>query len=395
MKHDTDKRAIATRPVCSLLRCTSPQGNASLCSSLGGRSQGEHGRTVRGSVYWQIQATALEMLHYRLPKEEGDLRCHVQGQSSSLPLLQLYAWYLRENIYPGQLFVHQGTWNALRYSKGDELLQEGESELATALLRYAPRHKGLLHAHCQKEALGYCHTIHKEHGYAPYQQGLKRDLGRCSRCQLHLSSNGSDSALGSKSKLHHRWGSRELDRTGPCKEYAESGRWTWPTDWKPYVATVLERVPESVRSVCEARTEMQVLWPLCGRWADSEPQQGMAIEHCATDTDVPQGESGLGPTHGQVTDKRGTQGHRVSWCLYQALQNICIEKDLGAHREETNTTGFQQAENGCQKRQLIPRYLPAYGLLQNTSQAVLQERILALRSVRQRHVKNDRQKTIL
>lgn len=395
MKHDTNKRAIATRPVCGLLRCTSPQGHAGLCPSLGRRSQGEHGRVVRGSAYWQIQATALEMLHYRLPEEEGDIRCNVQGQDSASPLLQLYAWCLRENIYSGQLFVHQGTRNTLRNREGYELLQEGEFELATAMLWYAPRHKGLLHAHCQKEALGNCHTDHQKHGYAPYQQVFERDLGRRSRCELHLLADGSDSALGSKSELHHRWGSRELDRAGSCKEYAESGRWTWPTDWKSYFTAILECVPESVRPVCEARTEMQVLWPLCGRWADSEPRQRMAIESCAEDTNVPQGESGFGPTHGQAADKRGTQGHRVPWCIYQALQDIRIEKDFGAHREEANATEFQQAENGCEKRQLISRYLPAYSLLQYTSQAILQKRVLAHRSVRQRHVKDNRQETIL
>ena len=375
MRHDTYTRATVTRLVCGLLRCTSPQGYACLCSPLGCRSQRQHGAALRRFAVWLLQALAVEMLHRGLSQEEGDICRDVQGQDRASSLLQLYAWSLREDFHSGLVQLHKGEGNALRYQQGSGLLQKGESELAASLLRDALGYQRLLHAHCEKEAAGDCHNVYQEDGQPQDQQGFTENVARRARRGFHLLANGGNHPFGSARELHHGWQPVGLGRSRSCEEYAPSCGRSRSAYRKPHITAILECLSELARSVHQACAEMQVLWQICRRWHHSEQQEGMAVITRASDTDVPKGRAWFGSAHGKAAGQRGTQGYRVLRCIHQAISYLRLSQDAGAHREETTGVRFQQAEEDHQKRQLLPRYLPAYCLVQYTSQPVPKARI--------------------
>lgn len=381
MRHDSDTGKTSARPVCSILQGTSAQGNALLCSPLGRKPQGEHGAALRRFAEWYLQTLTVEMLHRGLPKEKGNLRGYVQRQDCASPVFQLHASALREDVHSGQLFVYQGQRNALRNRQSLGLLSEGVSELAAALLCYAPGYQGLLHAHCQNEAAGACDLLNQEDGYTPYQQTLFFDLVRCSGRKLYLLAYRGNCNARPSRELHHRRRSRELDRARSRQEYDESHGWYRTPNRQPHKSTVQQCVSESIRSVCQTHIKMQVLWQICGRWYLSQSRQRMAAVAYSSDTEFPQKGIRIGSAHGQTAAQRGTQGCRVLGSVHQTLQDIYITEVFGAYKDKDRRIRLYKYEKGSPQRKQLSGYIPAYSIVQYTSRAVYERRISPYRCV--------------
>lgn len=395
MKHDIDTGKTFARLVCGVLRCSSAQGHALLCSPLGGKSSGEYGAALRRSAEWYLQAFTVEMLYSGVPQEKGDLRCNVQRQNCASPVFQLHASTLREDVHSGQLFVYQGQGNALRNWQSFGLLPKGVSELAAALLCYAPGYQGLLHAHCQNEAAGACYLHNQEDGNTSYQQALVGYMVRRAGREFYLLADRGNRNARSSRELHYCGRAGKLDRSRSCKEHVAPRRRSWTAYRQLDKSAFQQCVHESIRPVHQARIEMQVLWPLCRRWYNSQSRQGMVAFACASDTGLPQYESWTGAAHGQAANQRGTQGYRVPGFLYQTVQDIRLSKDFGAYESEDSHTRLLESEENTPKRKQLSGYIPAYSLVQDPSCAVHERRISSYRCVRCRYDQDNRKTSFL
>ena len=360
-RHAADEKEVATRPLRSLLRCEETQGKTELCAPMGEESERKHGVTVRRLVSETLSTPAVKVFHCGLPEEAGDICSHVQGQDSASSVLQLYARTLRTHLHTGLLQLHQGQGNTLRHWTGDGLLQEGESQLATQVLCYAPGYSRILHAHCKETSVGDSYRQLAQDGYA--QMAGREDVERRAGHGLSDMAYGSDRDAGPSRELYHRRRQGELGRTGPSEEHAALGGWAWTAYWQPYVAAILERISKPLRPVHETRTEMQVLREVCGRCHHRVARQGVASFTCSKDTGISESGAWAGAAYGKAAHQRSASWHRIPWQLYKTLQDICFTQDPGKDGEEDSPAGLYEAMEGATQCQLLPWNLSAYGLL--------------------------------
>ena len=398
--HDTDSSATLTRPVSGLLRCEASQVEAVLCEGLGEESQGEHGTALRRFVLQEIQAPAVEMLHHRLPQEEGDIRCHLPRQDCAPFILQLHSWPIRKNVHSGHIQLHQGPRYALWHQPHNGLLQERESQLATEVLRDALRHQGLLYAHCTEETFGDCRWLSEKDGFAQdrqlwYNRKLDEDLGRGAGYGLCDLADGSDSDAGPEGELHHLWRPVGLGWSGPCQEHASLAGRSWPAHRQLDKSAILECLYECVRPILQTRAEMSLLRQICGRCSYCLGRQGMAIITGSEDTSIPESGAWAGVAHGQAGNLGGASWRRVLRSLHQALQDVYLESRLGTHQDEDCRIRLYEALEGDTERQQLFRHIPAHGIVQSIEKAIDDERHTEARSIRSGHDKIHRQKTIL
>ncbi len=395
MMYETDTATASTRPISGILQCQETQIKSLLCEEMGSQLEAEHGRTMRRFVLWPIQATAIEMLHSRLPEETGDLCSSVQRQNSTSSILQLYSRTLREDIYPGHLQLHQESWNALWNRSHHRLLQKGESQLESNVLRHAPRYSWVLYAYSQKASIGDCCSIAQEDGVASHQQGLSEDMGRGLGYGLRDMADGGYRHAGSKGKLHHSRRGIRLDRFGLCQEYAPLSSRSWSSDRQSDITTILKCISECLRPIHEAKAEVQILWPVCRRCSDSQCGQRMASVTRSRDTEVPARRAWPGPSYGQVGNIRGTSWSGVFGSLHQAIQDVHIKPCTNPYREEDSSFRLLEALEGYPFSQLILRYIQTHSIIQALQEAVGEEGNPSYRSIQGRYDQDNRQKTIL
>ena len=362
--YGSDTAAAFTRPVSSLLRCQEAQIKTILCVEMAKESKGEHGRSLRRFVLSSIRSHAVEMLHSGLSEEEGDICCHVQRPYRPSSVLQLYAHPVREDIHTGYVQLHQGSWYSLRNRSCHGLLQEGIPELATQVLCNAPRHQGLLHAHCQEEALGDCRFFTQEDVNAQDTQVFGEDMGRHAGYGLHDMAYQNNSHAQSEGELCNLWRSLGLDRTRSCKVDAPSGGWPWPAYRQPYESAFLECLSQSAGSVHEASAEMQVLRQICGRCGYCLCGQGEASFYGARDTEVPESGIRLGSAHGQAGDFRGSSWCRVPWFVHQAIQDIYLTSCFGTSEAEDSGVRLLKALEGYPLCEQLSWHIHTYLVLQ-------------------------------
>ena len=393
MNYDSDTRKTSIGLIRCLLRCTQAQVHALLCETLGSQSQGEYGRSMRGSVEPQIQASPIEMLHRGLSEEEGDIRSHIQRQNSTSSVLPLYTLSIREDIHSGLIQLHQGTWDTLRYWTCERLLQEGISELATSVLCDALRHQGLLHAYHQKEASGDLYKYPEKDVNTQNQQGLSEYMAGHSRYGFPILADGGDRHARSCKELHHCGRSFGLDWSGRCKEYVASEKRSWFADWQFDESAIQQCLSERLRPVHEESPEMSLLREICGRCYHRISRQRMVAESGARDSEVHEGRTWPGFAYGKAKDFGGASWNRVPWSIYQTLANIRITTHCGESHQEGRLFGFLETDKDPTLGEQLFRHLSAYGLVQNTSVPVHERRISKNRSLRQRYDKNNRQKS--
>ena len=395
MKNDTDTAKTVDRLVRSLLRRTSSQGYALLCTTLGRKSHGEHGAAMQRSVVSSLQAVAVKVLHRGLSEEKGNLCSDVSGQDSTPSVFQLHKQDLREDVHCRFIFVYQGSWYSLWHQACYGLLPKGESQLAASVLCNAPGYQGLLYAHRQKQAVGDCHRIIAEDGYSPCQQGFTEDVGRRDRHGLRMLADRGHRSARSEGALHYCRGGIGLDWSRSCKKHEESCGRSWTADRQPYVATVLQCLYESVRPVCETGAEMQELRQICGRRYYRFTRQEMVAESCSRDTAFLERESWSGLASWKVDDKRGASWNRVPRLLYQAIQDVHISKDIGTYRKEDISSRLYESTEGSKICKQLSRYLPTYRILSYSSSPVYEADVPHNRSLRRRYDKTKRQTTVI
>jgi len=393
--YGTDTSAAITRPVSGILRCEETQIETLLCQGVGKELEAEHGGLMRRSVLQTLQAFAVEMLHRGLSQEEGDIRCRVQGPYSTSPVLQLYTWPVRENIYPRHLLMYKGSWHSLRYRPNHGLLQEGKSQLAKAVLCDAPRHQRLFHAHREKETSGDRYFESEEDVYSQDKQRQSGDMGRGLGYGSADMAYGSDSHAESERELHHLWLERGLDRLRSCKVDAESGKRPWPAHRQLDKPAILECVSERVRPVHEESAEMSVLWQICGRCSCDQFGQRLATELSAEDKAVHERRVRLGSAHGQAGDLGSASWRGISRCLYQALQDIYLESCSGEDEREDCGVRFLEAEENPEKRQLVLGNIQACICIQPLPQAPYDKGDSENRHIQSRYDQTYRQVFIL
>lgn len=269
------------------------------------------------------------------------------------------------------------------------------AELAEALLCDALGYSRLLHAHRQEETAGDCRWEHQEDGHTQNQQAIGQDMVRCAGCGLPLLADGGYRPSRPKAELYSHRGCYGLDWSRPSEEYAASDGRSRTADRQPDKPALLQCLHESLRPVRQARTEMQVLRTVRGRWNHRQSRQGVAAVTGSSNPEFPQVGAGLRPSHGQAADNGGTQGRGVLGSVHQAVQDLRIKKDFGARGEEAAVARFQQASEDSPFCEQLPWYLPAYGLVQHQAQAVHEDGISENRCVQCRHDKDNGQTFIL
>lgn len=393
--YGTDTAAAAPGSVSGILRCKTSQVETQLCQGMGEESQKEHGRAVRRFVLPSLQAPAVEMLHCGLSEEAGDIRRDVPRQDSASPVLQLHALPVREDVHTGLVQLHQGKRHALWYSASDRLLQEGEPQLAEKMLCDALGHTWLLHAHQPQEALGDCYEQSEEDGYACCQQRVRQDMGRIAGHGLCHLADGDYRHARPEGELCYCRFERRLDRARPCQVDAESAGWTWFADRQPDESAFQQCVPERVRPVHEAGTEVQVLWQVCGRCSCSVSKQGMAAVAGSSHQGFPESRAWAGASHGQAGDFGGASWCGVPWCLYQAVQDVYIKPCPAQNGKEDSGVRLFKTLEGDTLSQLLSWHLPAYGILQARAPTADEERDTAHRGIQRGYDQVYRQETIL
>ena len=381
MIYGTVTATATTRFVSGILRCEEAQVSEVLCKKMGSESKAEYGNALRGFVFQTLQASSIEMFYCGVSKEEGDICCNVSGPYRTSSVLQLHTWPIRENIHSRYIQLHQESWYSLWYRQDCGFLQEGESQLAAQVLRDALRHQRLLHAHSQKEAITDSDRYSHENGNAQCQQVFRKNMERYSGYGFLKMADRNNSYVGPKSQLCYRWGTGFMDRIGPSQVDASSGRRPWTSNRKSDESAVFECVSECLRSIHETSTEMQILWPICGRCCCCVGRSGMAVESCAGDTKVSESGIGIGTSYGQAGDNRGSSWNRVSWCLYQAIQNIYIESCLESYSEKDRRFRFQQALEATQEYQQLSRNISTYSIVQAAYANLLEKRNTTYRHI--------------
>ena len=390
-KHDSYTGETSVRLVCCLLRRTEAQGKPLIREAMGERPEKEHGRIMRRSVLSPLQASPVEMLHSGLSKEEGDLRCNVQGQDSASPVLQLYPQPIREDIYQRLVQLYQGTWNALRNPQAGRLLQEGIEELATEMLRDALRHQGLLHAHRAEAFAGDSLGFVEEDVNTPYQQGSSCTVERQARHGFSVLPDGNNRDARSERELYHLRGSRRLERSGSSKVDASPDRRSRTSNRQPDFTTIQQCISERVRPVHEESAEMPLLRQICGRCSRSVIRQGMATEPCAGDRTVLERRAWTGTAQGETDDLGGASRRGVPRIIYQALANIHQPPLACEDHEKVAVARLHEASEGAEKHQLLSWNLPAYGIIQYQAQAVYEKGNTQARSLRRRTDQDNRE----
>ena len=383
--YGTDTSAAITRPLSGILQRKETQVETQLCQDLGEKHEAEHGRPVRRSVLSPIQAITIEMLHRGLSEEEGDLRCRVQGPYSTSSVLQLYTCYIREDIYPRHLFLHQGSWYSLWYRPNNGLLQERKSELAEALLRHESRHQGLFHAHCEKETSGNIYVESAENVFSQDKQRQSENMGRGFGYGLYDMVDRDYRDARSETELHHLWLVGGLGRSGSCEVDASSGGWIRLADRQPDKSAILECLYECVRPVREEGAEMQILWQICRRCSYHQYGQRLAFVVGAGDSDILENGTGIRPAHGQDADCGGASWRGVSWLLYQTLSDLCIESCSGENDNKDSRVRLFKAVESDKKCQLVSGYIQAYFIVQFVPQASYDEADFEIRHIQSKY----------
>ena len=395
LSYGTDTAAATTRPLSGILQREETQVCSELCQEMGAQPQAEHGRAVRRFVLSDIQAPAVEMFHCGLPEEAGDICSCIQRPYRTSSLLQLHAWPVRENIYKGHIQLHQGTWHTLWNRTYNGLLQKGESQLAAEVLCHALRYSRLLHAHQTKETVGIFYQKSKEDGQSSVMQGQQADVERRAGYGFRDMADGNHRHAESERELHHLWRPVRLGWFGSCQINAAFGRRPWPAHRQLNESALLECLFECVRPVYEARTEMQVLWQVCGRCCRHLCRQGTVIESGAKNKGFLESGAGAGLTHGQAGIERGTSWRGVLRSLYQALANVHIESCFRTHQDKDSSIRLLEALEGAAFGKLLLRYIPAYEIVQSKSEIADDTTHLAHRYLRQGYDQNNRQTFIL
>ena len=255
--------AVIARPLSSVLRCEETQVEAFLCPQMGEELQGEHGRALQRFVLQTLQASALEMLHHRLSEEKGDICCCIPRQNRASSILQLYAPAVRADIHTGFLLLYQGTRHGLRHQAHNGLLPERKPELAAQMLRYAPRHSRLLHAHQPEASVGDSHRNVEKDWQSPRQQSIRKDVERCSGLGLYHMAHGGYRHARPERELHLDRRPLELGRPRPCQVDALIRGRPRTSNRQSHLAVVLECLFEHLRPIHEARSALPFLRQIC------------------------------------------------------------------------------------------------------------------------------------
>ena len=393
--YGTDKAAVTSRPLSGILQCEETQIGSGLCEEMGKESQAEHGRAVRRFVLSEIQARPVEVLHCGLSQEEGDIRCNIQGPYRTSSLFQLHAWPVREDVYTGHVQLHQGAWHSLWHWSCERLLQEGESQLAAEMLCDALGYSRLLHAHQTKEAIRGSYRQSEEDGQSSVMQGKQADVERRAGYGFRDMADGNHRHAESERELYHLWQAVRLGWSGPCQVDASLGRWPWPAHRQPNESTLLECLSECVRPVYEARTEMQVLWQVCGRCSRHLCRQGETTELGAENKGFLESGAGSGITHGQAGTERGTSWRGVLRSLYQALANVHIESCFRPYQDKDSRVRLLEALESATFGKLLLRNIPTHEIVQSEQETADDETDSTHRHLRQGYDQNNRQTFIL
>lgn len=393
--YGSESAAAITRPVSSLLRCEEAQVESLVCGKMGAKPEGEHGAALRRPVLSEVQAFAVKVLRDRLSKEEGDIRCRVQGQDRTPSVFQLYPRAVRKDVHSGLVFVHQGTRNTLRHREDYRLLQKGESQLAAKVLRDALGYTWVFYAYQPQEAAGDIYRVAQEDGHTSHQQVFGKDVERRSGYGLRCMAVGDNHHARPEGELHRCGRPVGLDRTRPCEEYAAAGGRSWTAYRQPDESVVLERVPERVRPVHETGTEVPMLWQVRGRCSGGECRQGVAAFACAENQGVPESRAWVRPAYGQAGDIGGSSWSGVLGSVHQAVEDVHQQPCPGEDDEEDCHARLLEAVGGAEVCQLVPRYIQARAGVQALQEDIHEEGISAYRHIRQGYDKVHRQIFIL
>ena len=421
MTNDTYKTAVIARPLYGLLLCQEREGRHVVCQGLGREPSREYGGSVRRFVLSSLQAAAVEVLHHRLSEEARDIRSDVPRPHRASSVLQLGTPALRAYLHTGFVLLCTWTRNTLWHTTRNGLLQKGVTKLADTLLRAPSRHSRVFHAHCPSSAAGDRTGIAPQDVYAQGGQGCGSmrtgkgtlaDVERCARLRFDILADRGHCTARPVRELCRGWLTGQLDWSRPSQVDAQPARMSRTANRQPDVATVLKCLHEHIRPVHEARTPLQVLWPLCGRLYRCFLRQGMAAVVSTAHQGVPEEGAWSGIAHGKTAGFRSASWRRVPGLFYQALQNIRLESYAGTHTQEPELTdesaankdrcqGYASSElpswqkNFANKtatfRQQLPRHYVAHRLLQSASRTVLQKGIYASRRIQWRHDKINRQ----